>query len=288
MPRKTATSQKVVSRKHRSRDAAWARATVDRLAAVYDARKRRGKDELPQTLNASEGLPPTSRSAIKSIGETHDRAVVQKLARRHTRDNKKLPSRKAFKKYIRDSVKAGEPLPKILNLGITWGNAEKHDWQPYDQTQDAARTAVRRVADRRRRTRDIDGAENTLQMGTPGETMSGWGVPMSGPDTSMPSRMYSKGNAQDAIKRFLNTRDLHPLVAAVAQRAGGAKPQAPAARPMQPAARPMQAPASGNFPGAGAGGHGLAKIEKTTSTIYHMQPPPKPPSISTAIPSAGR
>lgn len=267
------------------------RSVVDRLARSYDAR-RKNKDELPQELNPNEGLPPTSRSPYSLT----------------TRD--RLPSRKAFKRYVRDAlrqgagivkvldtVRPGEPLPKIWQSGITWGTGSKagKNWEPYDQTMDA-RSVVRRIA----HSRDIDGAENTLKLGKPGETLSGWGVPMAGPDLSPPSRVYFKGNAQDAVKRFLakrrGTRDLHPAVAAVAQRAGGGiRPQAAAARPMSAAARPMQSPSGGmapNVKGAATqtvmpgGGHGVAKIVETTSKEYHMHPPPKPPTINTAIPSA--
>jgi len=323
-------------------DAARARMVVDRLAAAYDARKRKATDELPQTYNAREGLPSTSRSVIRSIGETHDnRAVVRavgklsRLARDTLRraprmgrpttadhtDDKRLPPgysetpygvvptanwdayRKGkptndAKRNIRDAIRSspklskafdtvrpGEPLPKLWQSGITWGTREggAHTWQPYDQTKDA-RSVVKAFADKRRATsRDIDGAENTLQMGQPGETLSGWGVPMAGPDKTPPSLVYFKGSAKDAIKRFISTKDLvHPDVAAVAKLGGGVQPRAAAARPMAQAARPTQGTAG--IPG---GGHGLAKIVESHTKEYHMQPPPKPPTINTAIPGAG-
>jgi len=323
-------------------DSARARLVVDRLAAAYDARKRKATDELPQTYSAQEGLPKTSRSAVRSIGETHDnRAIVRAVGRLgrlardaihrdsrtlgrstpavdHT-DDKRLPpgysetpygvvptanwdaykkgkhTSDALRRSIRDAVRAsakltkafdtvrpGEPLPKLWQPGITWGtrNNGANTWQPYDQTKDA-RSVVKAFADKRR-THDIDGAENTLELGKPGETLSGWGVPMSGPDKTPPSKLYFKGSAKDAVKRFIS-KDLHPAVAAVAQRAGGVQPRAASARPMAQAAR--QTPGAAGIPG---GGHGLAKIVESHTKEYHMQPPPKPPSINTAIPAPAR
>jgi hypothetical protein len=57
----------------------------------------------------------------------------------------------------------------------------------------------------------------------------------------------------------------------------------PAARPATGGPGPIGATTQTVMPG---GGHGVAKIVETTSKEYHMHPPPKPPTINTAIPSA--
>ena len=100
-----------------------------------------------------------------------------------------MPSRRAFARYIRDKVRAGVALPKILQAGVTWGvNPGSHStWQPYDMRD--ARAFTRIFRDARRRGFSITDAirkavdeapEARLELGEIG----GNGIPMAGPQAS--------------------------------------------------------------------------------------------------------
>jgi hypothetical protein len=127
----------------------------------------------------------------------------------------RLPTKDAFCKCVRDAVRAGQPLSKVLQFGNTWGTGKGgHDtWQMQDKarvrrrfrdaislgfgTRDALRIA------------DTDGVAGTLKLG---ET-SGKGQPLSGPDkgadkpdTSDKPRHFFKGSARDAVQRFVGAR----------------------------------------------------------------------------------
>ena len=124
-----------------------------------------------------------------------------------------LPTKDAFRKRVRDAVRAGEPLPKVLQFGNTWGTGKGgHDtWQMQDKarvrrrfrdalglgfgTQDAIRIA------------DADVVAGSLKLGE----VSGRGQPMSGPDRGADkpdaddkSRHFFKGSAKDAVRRFVD------------------------------------------------------------------------------------
>jgi hypothetical protein len=133
----------------------------------------------------------------------------------HNLKDAALPTKDAFCKCVRDAVRAGQPLSKVLQFGNTWGTGKGgHDtWQMQDKarvrrrfrdaislgfgTRDALRIA------------DTDGVAGTLKLG---ET-SGKGQPLSGPDkgadkpdTSDKPRHFFKGSARDAVQRFVGAR----------------------------------------------------------------------------------
>jgi hypothetical protein len=123
----------------------------------------------------------------------------------------RLPTRDAFCKCVRDAVRAGEPLPKVLQMGATWG-AGKHDRFQYSSNDKAAfrqrfRDAKRRgssTKDAIALAADADLVAGAMKLGQ----VSGRGVPLSGPQTgagpvqSDKKRLTFKGSAKDAVRRI--------------------------------------------------------------------------------------
>jgi len=123
----------------------------------------------------------------------------------------RLPTRDAFCKCVRDAVRAGEPLPKVLQMGATWG-AGKHDTWQYSSNDRAA--FRQRFRDARRRgsstkdaiafAGDVDLVAGAMKLGQ----VSGRGVPLSGPQTGAGpvqgdrKRLTFKGSAKDAVRRI--------------------------------------------------------------------------------------
>jgi hypothetical protein len=153
---------------------------------------------------ASEEVDFPSAPVSKEPADAYERSIGDRL-----------PTRDAFCKCVRDAVRAGQPLSKVLQFGNTWGTGKGgHDtWQMQDKarvrrrfrdaislgfgTHDALRIA------------DTDGVAGTLKLG---ET-SGKGQPLSGPDkgadkpdTSDKPRHFFKGSARDAVQRFVGAR----------------------------------------------------------------------------------
>jgi hypothetical protein len=123
----------------------------------------------------------------------------------------RLPTRDAFCKCVRDAVRAGEPLPKVLQMGATWG-AGKHDTWQYSSNDKAA--FRQRFRDARRRgsstkdaiafAGDVDLVAGSMKLGQ----TSGKGVPLSGPQAGAgpvqgdKKRLTFKGSAKDAVRRI--------------------------------------------------------------------------------------
>jgi hypothetical protein len=153
---------------------------------------------------AAEEVDFPSASVSKEPADAYEKSMYDRL-----------PTKDAFCKCVRDAVRAGQPLSKVLQFGNTWGTGKGgHDtWQMQDKarvrrrfrdaislgfgTRDALRIA------------DTDGVAGTLKLG---ET-SGKGQPLSGPDkgadkpdTSDKPRHFFKGSARDAVQRFVGAR----------------------------------------------------------------------------------
>ena len=125
-----------------------------------------------------------------------------------------LPTRDAFCKCVRDAVRAGEPLSKVLQMGNTWGTGPGgHDtWQMQDKARKRRRfkDALRLGFGTRDAIRiaDADMVAGALNLG---ET-SGKGQPMSGPDKGADqpdsedrkARHFFKGSARDAVQRLVS------------------------------------------------------------------------------------
>jgi hypothetical protein len=147
------------------------------------------------------------------VARAYGKSIQEVNRARGGRDAMPLPTKDAFRKRVRDAVRAGEPLPKVLQFGNTWGTGKGgHDtWQMQDKarvrrrfrdalglgfgTQDAIRIA------------DADVVAGSLKLGE----VSGRGQPMSGPDRGADkpdaddkSRHFFKGSAKDAVRRFVD------------------------------------------------------------------------------------
>lgn len=161
---------------------------------------------------------------------SNDRRAIARFV-----DAASLPTLDAFCKCVRDGVRAGLPLSKVLNMGSTWtGERKSHGWQGRD-----ARSVVRDIGgeswvngkrtgykietdkqaakDRRsagmardavRRFVDADRVAGSLELG---ET-SGKGQPMSGPQPQPrepddnKDRHFFRGSARDAVRRIAARR----------------------------------------------------------------------------------
>ena len=198
------------SGKFKGIDARRARAIVDAVGGRSWVNKNGSTGYEIETGGdeASVGEPAMSSPVSGLAASSRERGMSISDARRIVRDfgsqpssaqkigeelpkpaNDKLPTRRAFARYIRDKVAAGVPLPKVLQAGVTWGvNPGSHStWQPYDMRD--ARSFVRIFRDARRRGFSIQDAirkavdeapEGRLDLGEVG----GNGIPMSGPQGS--------------------------------------------------------------------------------------------------------
>lgn len=149
-------------------------------------------------------LPPAPVSGLPATA--HERSMYDRL-----------PTKDCFCKTVRDAVRAGEPLSKVLQMGTTWtGKAESKNWEPYDARDAAAfktrfKDAVRHgksTTDAIRHAADVDLVAGSMKLG---ET-SGKGVPLSGPQPGAgpamgdKKRVLFKGSARDAVRRFANLK----------------------------------------------------------------------------------
>jgi len=151
---------------------------------------------------ASEEVDFPSNPVSKEPADAYEKSMYDRL-----------PTKDAFCKCVRDAVRAGQPLSKVLQFGNTWGTGKGgHDtWQMQDRARRRFRDAISLGFGTRDAVRiaDTDGVAGTLKLG---ET-SGKGQPLSGPDkgadkpdTSDKPRHFFKGSARDAVQRFVGAR----------------------------------------------------------------------------------
>lgn len=104
----------------------------ERGMSVSDARRiiRRINDTWPGTTPS--GTQPEKPPKMSATGAAPAPAKPT--------GDRRLPTRDVFRRRVRDAVRAGKPIPKVLQFGTTWGTegSGSPTWQPYD-ARDAAR-----------------------------------------------------------------------------------------------------------------------------------------------------
>ncbi len=228
----------------KGRDAVGASSTVNGHKTGYEIETDEMGSNLP-TLPASPagGVPASSRERGMSVSDA--RRIIRRIndawpgttpsgtqpekppkmsatgaapAPAKPTGDRLLPTRDVFRRRVRDAVRAGKPIPKILQFGTAWtGESGGKTWQPYD-ARDAARRSFKRAmrdacscgqsaGDAIARAVDagVDGIMDIGETGGHGIPMSGW-VKAPGPpkdDGPADNTHFFKGSAADTFRRWI-------------------------------------------------------------------------------------
>lgn len=184
----------------------------ERGMSVSDARRiiRRINDAWPGTTPS--GTQPEKPPKMSATGAAPAPAKPT--------GDRRLPTRDVFRRRVRDAVRAGKPIPKVLQFGTTWGTegGGSPTWQPYD-ARDAARRSFKRAmrdacscgqtaGDAIARAVDagVDGIMDLGETGGHGVPMSGW-VKSPGPPEDeagvADNKHFFKGSAADTFRRWI-------------------------------------------------------------------------------------